>query len=434
MDDNKSGDISVKYSKVGVFTGTHQVSCQKEPVMCLIHKGRRLASARIAAAGLLTTLCFTASLGAQAPSTRPQTQRSGFGGQRGPAVVSPEVTKERHVIFRILAPNADSVGLISSDIPNASPNPWQPRALSKGGNGVWELSLGPVDPGTYRYNFNVAGVTTVDPRNQAGSESNGNLWSVVHVPGSEFMDTTDVLHGAVASVYYQSSTLNKTRRMHVYTPPGYEKSQEKYPVLYLLHGAGDIDDSWTSVGRANFIFDNLIAAGKAKPMIVVMPAGHTGPFSFGMPNPDGRPGLGNAGFEDDFTKDIRPYIESHYRVLTDRSNRAIAGLSMGGAQTLNISLNNLSDYGYIGVFSSGLLFRDMGVWEKELATKLGDNGGLKLLWFSTGSRDFLLNQTKQSVELLKKLGLNPEFKESEGGHTWINWQQYLNEFAPRLFQ
>jgi enterochelin esterase family protein len=357
-----------------------------------------------------------------------------MGGPRGPVVTSPEVAQDRRVTFRILAPKADAVGLVSSDIPNESANPWQPRALTKGENGVWELTLGPIPPGTYRYAYNVAGVTTIDPRNQSISESNGNVWSVVHVSGSDFMDTTDVPHGAVASVYYRSSSLGKTRRMHVYTPPGYENGQEKYPVFYLLHGAGDIDDSWTSVGRANFILDNLIAAGKAKPMIIVMPAGHTGSFSFTAGSSGGRPGLGNQGFEDDFNKDIRPYIEKHYRVLADRGNRAIAGLSMGGAQTLSISLANLKDYGYVGVFSSGLLFRDMGEWEKELASKLNDKEGLKLLWFATGSKDFLISQTRQSVELLKKLGLNPVFKETEGAHTWINWQRYLNEFAPQLFR
>ena len=147
--------------------------------------------------------------------------------------------------------------------------------MKKGENGVWELTLGPVDPGTYRYVFNVDGVTTADSKNTAVSESNATIWSVVHVPGSDFMDTTNVPHGAVARVYYPSSTLKRTRRLNVYTPPGYETGTEKYPVFYLLHGAGDSDDSWISVGRANFILDNLIAAKKARPMIVVMPAGHT---------------------------------------------------------------------------------------------------------------------------------------------------------------
>lgn len=187
---------------------------------------------------------------------------------RAPAVVSPQVATDGKVTFRIAAPRAEAVNLTSSDIAGA---PGQARAFAKGENGVWELTLGPVDPGTYRYTINVDGVAVVDPRNPAVSESNGNVWSVVHVPGASFMDAADVPHGAVAEVNYRSSVLGRTRRMHVYTPPGYEAGQGKYPVFYLLHGAGDSDDSWTSVGRAGFILDNLIAAGKAKPMIVVMP-------------------------------------------------------------------------------------------------------------------------------------------------------------------
>jgi enterochelin esterase family protein len=365
---------------------------------------------------------------AQAPKT-PQAR------PRPPAVVSPEVKADRHVVFRLHAPKAENVSIFSSDMPGG----FQPRPLKKGENNVWELTLDPVDAGTYRYAVNVDGLSIVDPANQAVSESNGKVWSVVHVPGAAFMDTADVPHGAVACVYYHSSSLGKTRRMHVYTPPDYEVSNEKYPVFYLLHGAGDCDDSWTSVGRANFILDNLLAAGKAKPMIIVMPAGHTGPFSFGAPrapSSDGRPNLGANAFEQDFTKDIRPYIEKHYRVLTDRSSRAIAGLSMGGAQTLNIAIPQLNDFGYIGVFSSGLLFRNFDDWEKDNKAVFADTAakdGLKLLWLSTGSQDGLISQTRRTVDLLKKNGLNPVFKESSGGHTWINWQQYLHEFAPQLF-
>lgn len=359
-----------------------------------------------------------------------------FGGPRGPRVVSPEVKDDRHVTFRILAPKAENVRLTSSDL---SGEP-RDRALTKGENGVWELTLGPIDPGTYRYTFDLDGASVVDPRNQAVSESNGTVWSVVHVPGSEFADAADVPHGAVAEVHYRSTALGRDRRMHVYTPPGYESGEEKYPVLYLLHGASDSDDSWTSVGRANFILDNLIAAEKAKPMLVVMPAGHTGPFSFAAPPPpsrDGRPNLGANEFENDFVKDIRPYVEKHYRVLTDRQNRAIAGLSMGGAQTLNLALRNLDDFGYIGVFSSGVFLRNPEEWEKEHAEALGDAGAkkaLKLFWFSTGSDDFLMPRTRETVELFKKHGFEPVFKESTGGHTWINWRNYLSEFAPQLFR
>ena len=358
-------------------------------------------------------------------------------GQRGPRVVSPEVAADRRVTFRLFAPKAQAVRLNAGDLGGG---PGQQRNFAKGENDVWELSVGPVNPGSYRYLFDVDGVAVVDPRSPAVSESNSNLWSVVHVPGAEFMDATDVPHGAVASVHYPSSSLGKLRRMHVYTPPGYEIGQEKYPVFYLLHGAGDSDDSWTSVGRANYILDNLIASGKARPMIVVMPAGHTGEFSFGVPPPasrDGRPNLGAGGFEKDFLEDIRPYVEKHYRVLTDRESRAIAGLSMGGGQTLSLAISHPTDFGYVGVFSSGLFVRDPSQWEKENQAALDDPAakeGLKLFWFRTGKDDFLVQNSRRTVELLRKHGFKVVFDESAGGHTWVNWREYLNEFAPQLFR
>jgi enterochelin esterase family protein len=319
-----------------------------------------------------------------------------------------------------------------------------PMELTKTDNGVWEITAGPINSGAYRYNFNIDGVSVMDPRNASVSESNENAWSMVYVPGADFMDTKDVPHGAVASVTYYSKSLGKFRRMHVYTPPGYETNSQKYPVFYLLHGAGDSDDSWSSVGRAGFIIDNLIAAKKAKPMIVVMPAGHTEPFrplASRVPPPDF-----NDGFVKDFNNDILPYVETHYRVLRDRQHRAIAGLSMGGAHTLEIAVPHPDEFAYVGVFSSGLIgivslgFPELPVanpsWEQQHATDL-DNPAKKdwkLFWFSTGKDDFLLPTTKATVELFQKHGYHPMFQQSEGAHTWINWREYLNEFAPQLFQ
>src|SRR5262249_14292144 len=180
-----------------------------------------------------------------------------------PMVVSPEVQSDRRVTFRVLAPQAQSVKLTGTDIPGNIP----PANLTKGENNIWEVTLGPIAPGAYRYNFNVDGVAVIDPRNPSISESNNNVWSLFYIPGADFMDTRQVPHGSVASVTYYSTALKRFRRMHAYTPPGYELGQGKYPIFYLLHGAGDCDDSWTSVGRAGFILDNLIAAGRAKPMV-----------------------------------------------------------------------------------------------------------------------------------------------------------------------
>jgi enterochelin esterase family protein len=370
-------------------------------------------------------------------------------GPQGPQVVSPEVLADRRVAFRILAAKAETVRLSGGDIPGNG----QGAEMTKGTNGVWEVTLGPIASGTYRYNFSVDGVSVVDPRSPAISESNNNVWSLVHVPGSEFMDTQDVPHGAVSAVTYYSKSLGKFRRMHVYTPPGYDSGQGKFPVFYLLHGAGDCDEAWTSVGRAGFILDNLIAAGKARPMVVVMPAGHTRASGFG---PRGGVGADGAAarppadeFVQDFLNDLMPFAEKRYRVHTDGKHRAIAGLSMGGSQTLNIAIPNLEKFGHVGVFSSGLIGSFGGgrsggtnapagpTWEERHKDAL-DNAklkkNLKLVWFATGKDDFLIETSRGSVAMLKQHGFNPVFNETDGGHTWINWRNYLHEFAPQLFQ
>jgi enterochelin esterase-like enzyme len=358
---------------------------------------------------------------------------------RPPEFVSPEVSAEKKITFRIHAPKAEAVRLSSSDLPGVG----RGVETKRGENGVWEAAVGPVAPGAYRYNFNVDGLSVIDPRNPATSEANANTWSLVYVPGSAISDVALVPHGAVAQVTYYSSTLKRSRRMHVYTPPGYEKGEGKYPVFYLLHGAFDCDASWSTVGRAGFILDNLIASGKAKPMIVAMPAGHTGPFRFGPP--------GDRSFDrqidefgDDFVKDLKPYVERNYRVLGDRSHRAIAGLSMGGAQTLNIAFSHLDEYGYVGVFSSGIFGITGGPggaapstkWEEQHKVTLDDaklKKELQLLWFGIGKDDFLLKTSNATVDMLKTHKLDVVSRETAGGHTWINWRDYLHEFVPLLF-
>jgi enterochelin esterase family protein len=359
---------------------------------------------------------------------------------------------DRRIAFRILAPQAQNVRLNAGDLQNIGPA----VQLKKGDNGVWETIVGPIDPGAYRYTFAVDGVATVDPRNSSISESNTNVWSLVYVPGSDFMDTKDVPRGAVAAVTYYSTALKRFRRMHVYTPPGYELGKGKYPIFYLLHGAGDCDEVWTSEGRAGFILDNLIAAKKVKPMVVVMPAGHTTTAPGGGRGAAPAAGGGRAQapvldeFAQDFLTDIMPYAETHYRVLTDRANRAIAGLSMGGSQTLNVAFLHLDKFAYIGVFSSGAtLGGGRGAaaatppppgpssWETAHKDSLDNPAlkkGTKLIWLSTGHDDGLMPSTLATVEMLKKHGFNPIFKESTGAHTWINWRNYLHEFAPQLFQ
>jgi enterochelin esterase family protein len=374
---------------------------------------------------IIPAICLVSALFAQGP--------------RGPQVVSPEVQADRTITFRILAPNAKEVKLNRGDIPASFEKP-----MTKAESGVWEVTVGPLVSGAYRYTFVVDGVTVVDPRNPVNSESNDNVWSMAVVPGSDLMDTRDVPHGAVAAVTYHSKALGRARRMHVYTPPGYESGKDKYPVFYLLHGASDSDHAWTSVGRVGFILDNLIAAKKAKPMILVMPAGHTTRGGFRVP--------GQADeFSKDFLGDIRPYVESRYRTINDRAHRAIAGLSMGGMQTLAIGIPHLNEFAYIGVFSSGLMRAfgagrrtpdgvtpDRGAsWEKENEAVLANASlkkGLKLVWFGIGNEDFLLEASRGTVELMKKHGFAVTEQETDGGHTWLNWRDYLIEFAPKLFQ
>jgi len=423
---------------------------------------------------LMRVCAATAAAGVLGLAQPPAPQPGGRG--RGPVVVSPEVTTDARVIFRIAAPKAAKVTLNAGDItvlfsgggagaitgtnittqmpPEPLPQGWP--EFTKNDSGIWEATIGPLPPGAYRYVFQVDGVRTHDPVNTRTAESLTNEWSLFTVPGVQTMDTGDVPHGAVAEIFYYSAVLKTTRRMHIYTPPGYEAGNAKYPVFYLLHGAGDTDDAWTSVGRAGFIFDNLLAEKKIKPMVVVMPAGHQPGVQFGAP-PTGPAPTVNP-FTDEFITDMLPYVEKHYRTINDRKHRAIAGLSMGGAQTLDIAFTHLGMFSQIGVFSSGAVLgggRGRAVtstttaaapappapprpdWEATHAADL-DNAslkkGTKLIWLSTGKDDGLVAATKTTVDLLKKHGFDPVFIESPGAHSWFNWRNYLIEFTPQLFQ
>jgi enterochelin esterase family protein len=369
-------------------------------------------------------------------------------GLLGQPVTSPVVASDGRVTFRIVAPHAQAVSLVTPDIPDYGRGVVMTKAtngtftvletvLTQTTNGVWEATLGPIEAGAYRYDFNVDGMWILDPLNTATSESNIRDWSLVSVPGADFVALQDVPHGAVATVTYYSKSLQRFRRMHVYTPPGYENGKGRFPVFYLLHGMGDCDDSWSTVGRAGVIMDNLIAAKKAKPMIVVMPAGHTSTTNAGPGSPS-TSRFRTDEFVGDFEKDIMPYVEKHYRARTDRQNRAIAGLSMGGNQTLSITVPHLDKYAYIGVFSSGIF--DIATntsFEEKNKAALDDpklKQGLKLFWFATGTEDRLLPSSRATVGMLRQHKFNIVFKETPGAHTWINWRDYLNEFAPQLFQ
>ena len=358
------------------------------------------------------------SVRAQPPGARPRRVQD--------TLTSPVIGTDGRVTFQLYAPKATEVLLRSE-----GPAPFANQPLAKGDSGVWKLSA-QVPADLYIYWYDVDGVAVADPRNNRPRVNMTTVRSLLEVPGaaSEFFAERAVPHGEVSAVYYQSQALGVPRRMQVYTPPGYATSGQRYPVLYLLHGAGDNDLSWQMAGRANFIFDNLIASGKAKPMIVVMPAGHTPAASGGQAAPD--------AFARDLLGDVVPYVERNFRTLPGRDNRAIAGLSMGGQQTLNIGLTNLDKFSQLGVFSSGWFGPDgAATFAKNNATVLSDpkiNDRIRVFWFATGKDDFVLPSTKAALAMLDQNKIRYSYKETEGGHTWPNWRAYLNEFVPLLFR
>ena len=374
----------------------------------------------------------------------------------GPNLKSTEVLPDFRVVFRIYAPKASAVTL-SGDFATQGRGTAGP--MQKDDDGVWSLTVGPLIPDIYSYTFNVDGVRTVDPRNPMVKVGVSNLESMFFLPGPEaaYESVQPVPHGEVRAVWYESKTLGGPRRMHVYTPPGYERGNTKYPVLYLIHGGGDEDSGWSTIGNAGFILDNLIAAGKAKPMLVVMPNGSiTLP---GVANPMGG-GRGAAtpeaiaariaaisklhdAFVSDLLTGIIPHVESTYRVLATRENRAIAGLSMGGAETLRAGPSNLDKFAWIGVFSMGLqegvnagvnsdfLERNAAFFADPEKT----NKQLKLFWIGVGKDDRTVTDGPRKLsETLKAHNIRHEFHESEGGHTWINWRLYLKDFTQLLFR
>lgn len=357
-------------------------------------------------------------------------------------LVSPEVQGDKRVTFRIYAPKASEVTLRGDWMEG----PGTVR-LEKDDKGVWSATVGPLVPDFYSYSFAVDGTRTLDPKNAMIKQGLTSLDNMFFLPGGDasFEDNQVVPHGELRKVWYQSSTLGEQRRMHIYFPPGYEGSKQRYPVFYLLHGGGDEDSGWSTIGRAGFILDNLIAAKKARPMIVVMPNGslprpaNLTPATPGAP-PD--PAVGGAlqdRFVNELLKDVVPFVERNYRVLAGRENRALAGLSMGGGQTTRAITTNPDQFAYVAVWSAGVNPQATADFEKRAAALLEHaelaNRQIKLFSISCGEKDTLaFNSSKNLAEVLKKRGIQHELHISSGGHTWINWRRYLNDLAPRLFQ
>lgn len=359
-------------------------------------------------------------------------------GQRG--VVSPVVHDDGTVTFQLLARQADKVSLSGSWMQGWGAS----LEMSRNDTGLWSLTIDPIPSEMYTYTYQVDGVRTLDPANGLTVRDGVRNESMFIVKGQrgELYSSNDVPHGTLSKVWYSSPVLKMNRRMYVYTPPGYAEGNQKYPVLYLLHGAGGDEDAWTTLGRTPYILDNLIASGKTLPMIVVMTNGNAWAAAApgdapAMAAPADRMGLAGK-FEESLVKDVIPFIEENYRVQTDPNHRAIAGLSMGGGHTMTITNNNPGMFSYVGVMSMGLMTGNrMGNYDaekhKEQIAAL-KSSGLKLYWIGCGKQDFLYEGVVNLRKLYDEQQFKYEYFESEGGHTWPEWRIYLSELAPKLFK
>jgi enterochelin esterase family protein len=357
---------------------------------------------------------------------------SAQGPRREPAMndtlKSPEVSADHQVTFRIFAPKASEVTL-TGDWLGSTPSP----KLNKDEHGVWSVTLGPFEPSIYIYSFVVDGVAIPDPVNPRIKLRARTSASMVEVKDDapSFWEAHDVPHGKVEINWEKSKAIaGETRAIWIYTPPEYAKSTNSYPVLYLLHGSNDTAAGWTMAGNANFVLDNLLAEKKAVPMIVVMPFGHATPFGIRVP-PGGV--TNDALFEEYLLKDVIPTVESAYRVRPGRQNRAIAGLSMGGGQSLKIGLGHLDLFSAVASFSGAVPPDFETHFGELLKDSKGTNEKLKTLWIGCGRQDSLFGRSEALAELLTKYQVKHVFHATDGVHNYTVWRKYLAEYAPMLF-
>jgi len=347
-------------------------------------------------------------------------------------VISPEVQPDNRVTFRFRAPNAKDVALslegASKDLP-----------MHRDEDGVWSATSDRLNPDFYGYAFVADGVHLIDPSNSLLKPNLLNTTSQVHVPGPASLpwEVGDVPHGEVHHHFYKSAVVGDHRDFYVYTPPGYDpRGKQTYPVLYLLHGFSDDASGWAAVGRANVILDNLIAQGKAKPMIVVMPLGYGAPEilrgGFGAFRNTEMRDRNFAKFSEALLKEVCPRVEATYLVNKDRNSRAIAGLSMGGSESLLTGLNNVDKFAWIGAFSSGGLPEEFHKDFPGLDAKA--NQQLKLLWIACGVDDRLIELNRTLRAWLEANGVHKVDVETSGAHTWMVWRRNLATFAPLLFR
>ena len=363
-------------------------------------------------------------------------------------IISPELHENGSVTFRIMAPAADSVKISGNWMQG-----WGSAVhLSKNDDGLWETTFEDLTPDYYNYTLNVNGVRTIDPANPWVIRDVRNVFSAFILPGeeSEIMQLSEGKNGTVHEVWYPSPTLDmEQRRMSVYLPPNYNESDESYPVLYLLHGAGGDENAWTELGLANRIMDNLIHSGESVPMIVVMTNGnpnqestwHVAPGHDPAHESDSQNPMATERFEDSLVADVIPFIESNYRAKTGKENRAVTGLSMGGWQTQKLSLKHPDVFDYYGVMSMGIIRESQFAMNAQTHLELTNqnidalkDSGYKLYWIACGTNDFLFDSVNFMREVLDGHDFDYVYRETGGGHTWDRWRLYLSEFAPMLFK
>ena len=359
------------------------------------------------------------------------------GGQGGTGIVSPEVSNDGRVTFRLKAPMASSVS-VSGDFGTDV-------KMKKGINDVWSVTVGPLDPEEYVYFFILDSVRILDPNNPRVKIGyvTSTTTSLLNVPAKEpaFYDVQDVPHGEIRTHVYKSKSNGVVRELTIYVPPGYDENPDKhYPVLYLLHGFANDQNSWHRYGRANEILDNLLAKGKINPFLVVMPLGYGGASINGdgtgmPPRAAGRFGGDADLYERDLLEDIIPMIQGKYRTIADRKHRAIIGFSMGGGQAGRYGLGNLDLFSYIGIMSAGLGGGNDTEPLKTLAANPGKaNEQIDLLWIGCGREDFAFKGAKTLSDNLKQMGIKHTFHETEGEHHWRVWRRYLRDVSPLLFR
>jgi enterochelin esterase family protein len=345
-------------------------------------------------------------------------------------ILSPEVSADKTVTVRFRDPNAQQVMFAREGT--------KPVAMTKNEQGVWSLTTDPLEPDYYGYSFVADGVALIDPLNPLMKPNLLSTQSMVHVPGPGLpWEMTNVPHGEVHHHFYHSAVVGDDRDFYVYTPPGYDPTAKKmYPVLYLLHGFSDDASGWTAVGRANVIMDNLLAENKAKPMLIVMTLGSGAPeivarVTTGMRDPNLR--MKNMdNYREALFQEVIPAVEKNYRASKDRNMRAIAGLSMGGAESLYTGLNAIDRFAWIGAFSAGGLGEDFNASFPRLDEKA--NSRLHLLWVACGTEDRLIDANRKFLDWLSSKSIHFTRIETPGMHTWMVWRRNLAAFAPLLFQ